>query len=119
LDPVLDPVVEPRLDPVRYLSIHLSIYLSIYLLIYTPIYLLNFMKAALLSAALRVFSVAPLSTGVPSTSRHMPCTHKEQRGQAVQHCKHNLNCPQGIMKRTVMDVESGRAALDIFVHAET
>jgi hypothetical protein len=77
------------------------------------------LKAALLSAALRVFSVALLSTGVPSTSRHMPCTHNKQRGQAVQHCKHNLNCPQGIMKRTVMDVESGRAALDIFVHAET
>ena len=77
------------------------------------------LKAALLSAALRVFSVARLSTGVPSTSRHMPFTHNKQRGQAVQHCKHKLNCLQGIMKRTVMDVESGRAALDIFVHAET
>jgi hypothetical protein len=96
------------------------------------------LKAAWLSAALRVFSVALRSTGVPSTSRHMPCTENKQREQAVQHCKHKSNCLQGnneknshgcrvrpcsskhicpCSKLTVMDVESGRAALDIFVHA--
>jgi len=91
-----------------------------------------------LNAALRVFSVALLTTDVPSTSRHMPLTHNKQRGQAVQHCKHKLNCLQGnkeknshgcrvrpcstrhicpCVKLTVVDVQSGLAALDLLALA--